>query len=103
LNKIKDRLSDESVTDGGLKPAVFSEKMSDDSLAAAIKGLSRKTIARLEEATELSDTAMIDQVLEDIRCENVQLAEDLYVLAKNYDYDKILSLVQKALKQIDTT
>ncbi len=82
--------------DEGLKPALLSEKMSDGNLTASINKLSKVVIARLEEGTELCDAAMIDQVIEDIRTENIALADGLSELAENYAYDKILDLIQKA-------
>jgi CheY-like chemotaxis protein len=50
--------------------------------------------ARLAEATELSDAAMIDQVIKDIRVQNVALADALADMANNFAYDEILALVQ---------
>ncbi len=81
---------------GGLKTVVPSEKISEDSLTASIRDLSREIIARLIEATELSDAAMIEQVIKDIRTENVQLANALSDLADNFAYDDILKLIYKA-------
>ena len=86
-----------------MKPADLGETMSEHRLASALSELSRGTIARLEEATELSDAAMIDQVIEDIRCDNVQLAEGLSPLAQNFSYDIILALVQIAKERISGT
>ena len=50
--------------------------------------------ARLAEATELSDAAMIDQVIKEVRVQNVELADALTGLAENFAYDQILALVQ---------
>lgn len=53
-------------------------------------------LARLTEATELSDAAMIDQVIKDIQSENSQVAKVLNDLAENFAYDDILILIKKA-------
>ncbi len=65
-------------------------------LQSETAALSLEILTRLAESTELSDAAMIDQVIEDIRTENVQLADGLSELADNFAYDEILALVQKA-------
>jgi CheY-like chemotaxis protein len=83
-----------------LKSAVPREKMSDKSLSTSIHDLPEEVIVRLKEATELSDAAMIDQVIEEIRTTNAQLAEVLSELVENFAYDKILALVQKAVEKI---
>ena len=82
------------------KPMVIDEKMSDERLIASINGLTEEIIARLKEATELSDAVMIDEVIKDIRAENAQLAEAFSELAENFAYDKMLVLVQKAKETI---
>lgn len=82
--------------DKGLKPAVVGERLSDQSAISAINDLPVELTARLKEATELSDAAMIDQVIEDIQRENVQLADGLSYLAADFAYDKILVLIRKA-------
>ena len=48
--------------------------MPDESLTTSIKDLPEVIIARLQEATELSNVVMIDQVIKEIRNENAQLA-----------------------------
>ena len=70
---------------------VFVEDLKSEAAA-----LSVETVTRLEEATELSDAAMIDQVIEDIRIENGPLADALFDLAESFAYDKILALLQIA-------
>ncbi len=76
-----------------LASRISKPKGSGESMAGGIKDLDKKLVARLKEATELSDAAMIDKVIEEIRIENSQLAEALSELAGNFDYDKILSLI----------
>ena len=82
--------------DEGLKPDFLRERMSEKSLVSSINNLPQEVIVRLEEATELCDAAVIDRVIEDIRHKNVQLADGLIELAKNYAYEKIMALIQKA-------
>jgi signal transduction histidine kinase/CheY-like chemotaxis protein len=78
---------DERVTSG-----VSTEKMSSETMSASINDLSEEVIMRLKEATELSDAAMIDEVIEEIRTENLAIAEVLSEMAENFAYDDILAL-----------
>jgi CheY-like chemotaxis protein len=70
--------------------------MTEGDMISSINTLPGDVIAKLKEATELSDTAIIDKVIEDIRTENIQLADAFSELADDFAYDKILCLVQKA-------
>ncbi len=73
---------------------MLKEKMSDRDLAAAIKGLHLETVTKLKNATELSDANRIDEVIEEIKAENKQLAMALSGLTEDYAYDEILALLQ---------
>jgi response regulator RpfG family c-di-GMP phosphodiesterase len=73
--------------------AASNKKMADKSLIRCINDVPAELIVRLKEVTELSDAAMIDEVIEQIRSENVQLAEAFSVLAEKFAYDDILALV----------
>ncbi|MGD9007849.1 MAG: ATP-binding protein [Desulfobacteraceae bacterium] len=64
-------------------------------LAGSILNLPDNVIAMLEEAVELSDSAMIDEVIEKIRIKDTPLAQTLSKLAENFDYDRILDLIPK--------
>ena len=64
-------------------------------MVTCINDLPEKVIVRLKEATELSDAAMIDEVIEEIRVQDVRLAEALSKLAANFAYDRILDLIPK--------
>ena len=70
--------------------------MNEADMIASINTLSGDVIAKLKEATELSDTAIIGKVIEDIRTGNIPLADAFSELADDFAYDKILCLVQKA-------
>jgi CheY-like chemotaxis protein len=72
--------------------------LTEADMIALINTLPVDKIAKLKEATELSDAVIIDRVIEDIRTGNIALAEAFSELADNFAYDKILSLVQKAQK-----
>lgn len=82
--------------DEGSKPAVAKEKMSDENLAATIKDLPDDLIARLKRATELSDAAMIDRLIDDIRLQNAALGDAFSSLAENFAYDQILACIHMA-------
>jgi polar amino acid transport system substrate-binding protein len=78
-----------------LASGISNEKMSCETMVTRINDLPEKVIARLKEATELSDAVMIDEVIEAIRTENEGLAEALSKLAGNFAYDGILDLIPK--------
>ena len=86
-----------------LKPTLLNEKANDRKLTVYINNLPQEIIVRLEEATELSDTAMIDQVIEDIRIEDAQLAGVLSELAANFAYDKILALIANSNDEVENS
>jgi signal transduction histidine kinase/ActR/RegA family two-component response regulator/HAMP domain-containing protein len=67
----------------------------DLNLAGSIRNLPDNLIAMLEEAVELSDSAMIDKVIEKILIKDTPLAKALSKLAGNFAYDRILDLFPK--------
>jgi hypothetical protein len=79
--------------DEGPEPGISSEDMGCETVAPSIDVLPERVIASLKEATELSDTDMLDKVIEQIRGENAGLAEALSKLADNFAYDRILDLI----------
>ena len=81
--------------DESLGSEISNEKISCETMVTCINDLPEKVIARLKEATELSDTAMIDEVIEAIRTENAGLAVALSKLSGNFAYDRILALIPK--------
>jgi signal transduction histidine kinase len=64
------------------------------SLTESIDNLPDDLIISLKEAVELSDSAMIDEVIEKIKTRDVSLAETLRKLAGNFAYERILELLQ---------
>ncbi|MGD9213816.1 MAG: ATP-binding protein [Desulfobacteraceae bacterium] len=70
--------------------------MAEDDMIASITTLPGEVVGKLTEATELSDTAIIDNVIEEIRTKDAPLAGAFSELAADFAYDEILSLVQKA-------
>jgi CheY-like chemotaxis protein len=77
------------------------QQISAEDLKCKAAALPIEILARLVESTELSDAAMIDQAIKDIRINNVGLADALSGLAENFAYDKILAIVQEAKEMID--
>lgn len=92
VSYVYEKLENESAFEG------FNTKLTDGLLASAIQELPQNLIARLNEATELSDAELIDSVIDDIRPKNDQVADALAGLAGKYAYDKILLLVQATQK-----
>ena len=88
----------EKVEDGNFSQN-FNMNMTDSFLALAIQELPENLINRLNEATELSNAGMIDNVIDDIRNENIHVADALSGLSGKYAYDEILHLVQEAKKE----
>jgi PAS domain S-box-containing protein len=64
-------------------------------LIESIGTLPENIISILKEAVELSDSTMIDKVIENIRIKDASLAEALSKLAGNFAYDSILDLIPK--------
>jgi CheY-like chemotaxis protein len=77
-----------------LMPASRLGSITDERLAVSFKKLPEDLLARLEDATELSDSVCIDQVIKEISTKDKQLSAVLSRLAANYAYDKILALIQ---------
>lgn len=78
--------------DQSVNLAAPNKKMFDKSLITLVNDLPAELRVRLKEATELSDAAKIDEVIEEIRTENVPLADAFSALAENFAYDEILAL-----------
>ncbi len=80
------------------KPANADKEMSAQSLAAAMNDLPGEIVLRLEEAMELSNIDMMDQVIKDIRIKDNKLANGLARLVENFAYDQILELINRSRK-----
>jgi hypothetical protein len=63
-------------------------------LRMAMSALPASVRAQLTEATELGDMELIDQRIVEIQGHNPALAKTLARLARNFEYDKLLSLIQ---------
>jgi CheY-like chemotaxis protein len=72
------------------------EKLEFEDLKSEMAILPIELLASLEEATELSDMEMVNQVVAEIRSRNASLADVLARLADNFEYDKIFALLQEA-------
>jgi signal transduction histidine kinase/DNA-binding response OmpR family regulator len=75
--------------------------ITDSQLAVDLKELPEDLITRLEDATELSDSERIDQVIKEISTKNERLSRGLSKLAANFAYDKILALIHIILGKND--
>ncbi len=64
-------------------------------LTDSLSNLPDNILSTLKEAVELSDSAMIDEVIEKIRIKDATLARALSKLAGNYAYDMMLDLFPK--------
>ncbi len=65
-------------------------------LTDAIGNLPGNIISMLKEAVELSDSAMVAEVIEKIRIKDASSAQALSKLAGNFAYDRILDLIRKS-------
>lgn len=72
-----------------------SGDIKDDEAVCCFEALPEDLLARLKDATELSDTVLIDQVITEISAKDERLAGMLLKLAENFAYDEILALVQR--------
>ena len=77
-----------------------SENLFDDNLVFRFRKFSENLLLRLKEATELSDTARIDQVIREIATKDERLGGELLRLAVNFEYDKILALVKRRCQTV---
>jgi PAS domain S-box-containing protein len=75
-------------------PDIKVGRIGDGNLAASVKGVPADLLARLKEATELSDADFIERVINEISGRDEALAAVLLNLAGNFAYDKILDLIQ---------
>jgi predicted house-cleaning noncanonical NTP pyrophosphatase (MazG superfamily) len=83
-------------------PRPRTEHLTDAKLTVSLKELPEDLHARLKEAAELSDAALIDQVIKEISSKDEALVDDLLKLAENFAYDKILGLIQGSGRTIVT-
>ncbi len=81
--------------DASHKPQA-GQQISIEYLKSEVAALPVEILARLADSTELCDAAMIDQVINDIRIQNVELADILSGLANDFAYNEIWALVNKA-------
>ncbi len=65
---------------------------------SALAALPTPLLANLEQAASFSDMATIDGYIDEIRSHNAALAEALATLANDFEYGKIVSLIQDAKK-----
>jgi signal transduction histidine kinase/DNA-binding response OmpR family regulator len=77
------------------QPLALREESKIEDLKAEIGQLPAELVARLAEATELSDMELIDQVIANIHRHNARLAKALSNLAGDFRYEEILALVQE--------
>lgn len=75
------------------EPVGKASKIED--MVASILHLPEALKSGLKEAVELSDTALIEEVLEAIQAEDAVLAEALSELSSDFAYDRILALFQQ--------
>ena len=85
--------------DTWIRSPIASEPQPLEQLISMVDRLPADCRKKLAEATELSDAVMIDQVIDEIRIEEAQLADALAGFAENFAYDKILALLQQGWRQ----
>jgi signal transduction histidine kinase/DNA-binding NarL/FixJ family response regulator/HAMP domain-containing protein len=81
--------------DNSLVTARGGDSTENKKLEDPIGNLPDNIVSKLKEAVELSDSAMIDEVIEKIRIKDTSLAGALSKLAGNFAYDRILNLISK--------
>jgi PAS domain S-box-containing protein len=97
FEKMRQYLGARFVFEQDVLPRVAPQEgnLNDAEMVASLQDLPQELLIRLKEATELSDSAVIDQVIMEIFPQNELLAGALLGLAENFSYDKILNLVQR--------
>ncbi len=81
--------------DQGIPADSSNESVIDETLSTLVQEIPKNLLARLKEATELSDITMIAQAIEEIQDCNRKVAEALSLLASNFAYEEILSIIQE--------
>jgi CheY-like chemotaxis protein len=84
----------EAVSPAGEDTSLGSQ-VSLENLRSQISALPLDLLTSLREGTELGDLEMIDGIITQIRQHDPALAETLGRLANNFEYDKMLSLIQR--------
>jgi CheY-like chemotaxis protein len=82
-------------SDNSLETGRSEVNIDNTNLTDSIGDLPDTIISMLNEAVELSDSVMIDEVIDKIRIKDASLAEALSKLAGNFAYDRILDLMPK--------
>ena len=72
-----------------------SRQFTQEDLQAAIAALPSELVDTLEEAAKFCDMMIMNEVLPEIRRHNAPLADALAQLADNFEYDEILTLIQR--------
>ena len=67
----------------------------DELMWEALVGLPPDILENLENALIIADIRAINTIVEQIRVYNIGLAEDISALVKNYEYSKILTILQQ--------
>ena len=75
-------------------PFLAAGKMHEQSLVKPLMELPEEMITRLKEAVELSDAAMIDEMIKEISLVNYELGQALAKMAESFAYDTILTLIK---------
>jgi len=76
----------------------ISPKANLEDLKSKIGALPAELLTQLTEGAELGDMAMIDEVIAEIYHHHPPLAEGLSRLANNFEYNKMLNVIQEADK-----
>ncbi len=75
--------------------SISDDRASHEELIAMAAALPADLLAILADATELSDAARIDTVIDDIQDRQAKLAEELSQMAESFAYDHILAITQE--------
>jgi len=65
----------------------------------ALQSLPDEWLARLEEAAIRAEMNRVEQLIEEVSAQSQAIAVDIQVLADDFDYRRIIALVQRARRR----
>jgi hypothetical protein len=79
-------------------PTVSKTDIQDALTPEALAALPTELLANLEHAANFAYMTEVDRYIDEIRSHNATLADALVVLALDFEYGKIVTLIQEAKK-----
>jgi CheY-like chemotaxis protein len=98
FEKMSDQIGVQYLYKKTKKKTASAKKLSKEDIISLLQSLPEKIIQKLQEAVELSDGTMINNVIGRIRPQDKNVARALNTLAANFEYEEISNLILKVKK-----